>query len=92
MKEMNSNYQEGLSSSSGSQAAFRGYYSQTLYILHRVLSGSNDFVFQPEKEEDLAIFDNNGDLIEVVQVKDYSSPLTLSDLGNDFFNRCRNYI
>jgi hypothetical protein len=91
-KKMNSNYQEGLSCFSGAQAAFRGYYSQTLYILHRVLSGSNDFVFQPEKEEDLAIFDNDGDLIEVVQVKDYSAPLTLSDLGKDFFTRCRNYI
>lgn len=92
MKKMNSNYQEGRSGSSGAQPAFRGYYSQTLYILHRVLSGSNDYIFQPEKKEDLAIFDKTGDLIEVVQIKDYTSPLTLSDLGNDFFNRCRNYI
>jgi hypothetical protein len=35
--------------------------------------------YRPEGDEDLAIFGGAGDLHEVVQVKDYSSPLALSD-------------
>jgi hypothetical protein len=75
----------------GAQAAFRGYLAQTLYILHRILSDEDKCIFGPEMEEDLSIFDSNGNLLEVVQIKNYSNPLRLSDFGNDFFTRCRQY-
>ena len=40
-------------------------------------------VYQPEGDEDLAVFDINNRLLQVVQVKDYSAPLTLSDFKPD---------
>jgi hypothetical protein len=48
-------------------------------------------VYRPEGDEDLAVFDGAGHLLEVVQVKDYSSPLALSDFkpesSDGFFAR-----
>jgi hypothetical protein len=78
---------------SGAKAAFKGYNSQTLYILHRVLRDQQDLVFLPETNEDLSVFCEGEDkLLEIIQVKDYSAPLVLSNFGTAFFNRCKNYI
>lgn len=73
-------------SKAGAEAAFKGYSSQTLYILHRVLTDEKDLTFQPETKEDLAVYDSNDKLIEVVQVKDLVNDFCLSDFGSDFFN------
>ena len=66
--------------SAGAKAALQGYRLQALYILSRILSSGDpqDFVFQPEGVEDLAIFAISGELIEVIQVKAYGDNLTLS--------------
>lgn len=40
-------------------------------------------MYQPEGDEDLAVFDIDNRLLQVVQVKDYSSPLALSDFKPD---------
>lgn len=63
--------------------AYRGYRLQTLYILDRILStdGSEGLIFQPEGAEDLAIRDGERRLVEVSQVKAYSSDLILSLLS-----------
>ncbi|HEY3362683.1 MAG TPA: hypothetical protein VGK06_12945 [Methanosarcina sp.] len=68
--------------------AYRGYRLQALYALFRILDqeGFNNLVFQPEKWEDLSIQDENGNLLEVIQVK--SSPLLeLSSFKESFFQR-----
>ncbi len=70
--------------------AYRGYRLQTLYILSRILECNNktDLIFQPEGAEDLAIWNKNDHLLEVVQVKAFSGNLTLSSLApnkNDSF-------
>ncbi len=51
--------------------AYRGYRLQTLYILWRILESDRDAgrVFQPEGQEDLAIYDAEDNLSEVIQVK-----------------------
>ncbi len=59
--------------------AYRGYRRQALYTLYRILT-DNIAKFQPEGKEDLAIFQDTGQLSEIVQVKSYSHALTLSDL------------
>lgn len=65
----------------GAEAAFRGFRTQTLYIINRILfMKDEEFYFQPEGEEDLAVYDNSKNLIEVVQVKNYNKPLALSTL------------
>jgi hypothetical protein len=74
-----------LSSRADATPAYRGYRLQALYTLSRILE-SNDsanLTFQPEGEEDLAIFDASNNLLEVVQVKAYSENLTLSSLKPD---------
>lgn len=77
----------------GASSAYRGYRKQALYVLWRVLTdgASQDLVFRPEGDEDLAVWNTNNELIEAVQVKDHSSPLTLSDLKpaspHGFFSR-----
>jgi hypothetical protein len=60
--------------------AYRGYRLQTLYILARILEsdGSTELIFQPEGAEDFAIWEKSNRLLETVQVKAYSSDLTLS--------------
>lgn len=64
---------------------YRGYRQQALYILWRILNDvGDDLVFQPEGVEDLAVFDSTGEtLIEVTQVKDHSTNLTLSTFAPD---------
>lgn len=60
--------------------AYRGYRLQTLYILARILGSdaNTELIFQPEGAEDLAIRETSDRLLETVQVKAYSSDLTLS--------------
>lgn len=67
--------------SSGAESAYRGYRHQALYTLFRILADEkrHRLTFRPEGEEDLAIYDDAGHLLEVVQVKSYSTPLSLSD-------------
>lgn len=64
--------------------AYRGYRLQALYTLWRLLKpvGGCDtaLVFEPEGQEDLAVYDPEGRLLEVIQVKAHSAPLTLSML------------
>lgn len=51
----------------------RGYRTQFLYILHRIMNEKNsNYVYKPEGIEDLDIIKRN-DLIEVIQVKNYKS-------------------
>jgi hypothetical protein len=61
-------------------ATYRGFRSQALYILHRLLTDGkgSERIYRPEGVEDLAIFDSRMHLVEVVQVKDYSSDLAQS--------------
>lgn len=76
-------------------ATYRGFRKQALYILNRIISDADcdKKVFRPEGAEDLGIFDSSMALVEAVQVKDHSTPLTLSDLkpgsGKGFFSRLR---
>jgi hypothetical protein len=60
--------------------AYRGYRLQALYTLARVLEqhGNPALIFQPEGKEDLAIYDGDHKLLEVIQVKERSANLTLS--------------
>jgi len=62
--------------------AYRGYRLQALYTLSRILESedSSYWIFQPEGHEDLAIFDSNETLLQVVQVKAYKGELVLSSL------------
>lgn len=71
-----------LRSSTGAESVFKGFRAQTLYIVNRILNQTKEeYQFQPEGEEDLAVYDKDGVLIEVVQIKNYSSNLTLSSLS-----------
>ena len=77
---------------SGATAAFRGYRLQTLYILSRLIDVEDqEFLFRPEGKEDLDIYASDGQLLETVQVKAFSTNLSLSNLtseSNDtFFDR-----
>lgn len=69
----------------GALPALRGYRKQFLYTLGRILN-SNGEVCCPEKLEDLSVYNENGKLLELIQVKDHSAPLTFSSL-NSFLNR-----
>jgi hypothetical protein len=68
------------SSRSDASATYRGYRNQALYVLTRLLTDDNadHRIYRPEGGEDLAIYDSTQCLVEVVQVKDYSSDLALS--------------
>ncbi|HVB25625.1 MAG TPA: hypothetical protein VNG51_27055 [Ktedonobacteraceae bacterium] len=68
--------------SSDATPAYRGYRLQALYTLWRILSSRDDeqLVFQPEGEEDLAVFDVYGHLLEIAQVKAHEEDVTLSSL------------
>lgn len=78
-------------SNNGAIPALRGYRTQFLYTLHRVLNaGASEVVF-PEGEEDYSV-QNKGQLKEVVQIKNLSSDLQLSDFhpkaADGFIARC----
>ena len=78
----------------GAQAAWKGYSSQTLYIASRIISATPNEEYYPEHLEDLLI-KRDGQVIEAIQVKNLSTPLTISDLastkeskvGEGFFKR-----
>jgi len=67
--------------STDASSTYRGYRKQALYVLWRLLTDpeANSRSYRPEGDEDLAVFAGSGDLLQVVQVKDYSAPLALSD-------------
>jgi GTPase SAR1 family protein len=73
-------------------SALRGYRTQFLYSLKRILSEyENGFIYQPEgKFEDLDILSQEGNYIEIIQVKNKTGQLVFSDLFSketSFFNR-----
>lgn len=75
--------------------AYRGYRLQALYTLARIFSQSTEeYIFQPEGKEDLAILDESGNLIEVIQIKQRTNNLNLSSLAPEnkksFFYRISN--
>lgn len=82
---------EIVKSETGSEAAWRGFSTQTLYIANRLLTAEEEEQLYPEQVEDLMIM-RKGKIIELVQVKNLSDDLSLSDLSpkkNDsFFRRC----
>lgn len=64
-------------------SAYRGYRLQLLYTLHRLLDPESEGrMFQLEGIEDLDIYDVDGRLLELVQVKAYGEPLALSHLAS----------
>ena len=83
-------------SNSGAKSALRGYRLQTLYILNEILNSDNEnLVFQPEGNEDLAVYERE-QLIRIVQIKAYSEPLVLSNFKpqkkDSFFHRVSKLI
>ena len=76
----------------GAISALRGYRTQFLYSLYKILKDyKNDYVFNPEGEyEDLDILNRNGDYVEIIQIKNKSETLVFSDLlskKDSFFGR-----
>jgi len=72
---------EFVRSETGAQSAWKGFTSQTLYIASRIAAAEDKHEYFPEQLEDLLI-KLNGEVIEIVQIKDHKSPLTLSDLAS----------
>lgn len=67
-------------SNTGPIPALRGYRLQFLYTLLRVLEGHDAETVHPEKLEDYSV--SMGERVtEIVQVKNYGEPLSLSDLS-----------
>jgi hypothetical protein len=71
-----------MNTTSGAESSYRGFRWQFIYTLHKILSTapSEQLIFQPEGNEDLAIFDKYGKLMEAIQVKT-SEGLSFSDLS-----------
>ena len=65
----------------GAQSAWKGFYSQTLYIASRLAKETKDYKYYPEDIEDLIIRDGDK-VIEAVQIKNNANPLTLSSLAD----------
>src|SRR5262245_33050638 len=70
-------------------ATYRGYRRQALYALFRLFDDGlpGGYIIQPEGNEDLAILDSNGSLVEIVQVKDHSDNLAASSFKPSFYKR-----
>jgi hypothetical protein len=68
----------------GAQNALKGYHHQFIYSLVRILAcEESEHAFFPEgKYEDLDIYDANGRVIEIIQVKSLKRTLTFSDVLN----------
>ncbi len=83
-----------LKSEIGTKAAWNGFSTQTLYIAYRLIKLNEKDDMYPENVEDLMIKQNN-EVKELVQVKNLSSDLSLSDLNpqneDSFFNRVLRY-
>jgi len=77
----------------GAISALKGYRVQFLYSLNRILSyNEHESEFHPEgKYEDLDVYNEEGEVIEIIQVKDYAETLTLSQIlskkENSFIRR-----
>lgn len=70
-----------LSADKGGNSAWKGFSSQTTYIAKRLIFEKDiSLTYYPESIEDLKIQDENGSVVELVQVKNLSNKLTLSDL------------
>ncbi len=85
-----------LRSDYGATSAFKGFRCQTLFIVNQLFEKSGQqFEFQPEGVEDLAKYKEKK-LCEIIQVKNYSTPLSLSDLSpsksDSFLRRSLEYI
>lgn len=81
----------------GAIFALKGYRTQFLYSLHKILSEyKNGYIFQPEgKFEDLDILDTNNSYVEIIQIKNKLNPLVYSDLVSkktSFFQRASNAL
>lgn len=74
----------------GGIPALRGFRKQFLHTLNRILSSETGY-FYPESLEDFAVRDSAGRVFQVVQVKDYKTDLTFSEL-KPFFERAAEYI
>lgn len=74
-------------------ATYRGYRRQALYALFRLFDDAlpEGIVIQPEGNEDLAIFDSAGALVEIIQVKDHSRNLVASRFKLSFYQRTTPY-
>ncbi len=73
-------------------AAIKGYRTQFLYSLYRIVSDKNtDYRYHLEGNyEDLDILDQNGNYIECLQVKNIEDTLSFSNLfskTDSFFDR-----
>ncbi|MFO1040160.1 MAG: hypothetical protein U0941_00155 [Planctomycetaceae bacterium] len=68
---------------------YRGYRRQALYVLSRLFDDAiaDDSIIEPEGLEDLAIRSSDGQLIEVVQVKDLTANLVASSFSRFFYER-----
>lgn len=76
----------------GAKSALRGYRTQFLYSLYRILLDyDKEYIFDVEGDfEDLDILDNKNNYIEVIQVKNKTGVLSFSDLfskKDSFFKR-----
>lgn len=75
---------------------YKGYRQQALYVLWRILNDTDELTYQPEGLEDLAVFNGDGILVEVTQVKAHSSNITLTTFDpqnhSGFFNRVHDYL
>lgn len=76
----------------GGNSAWKGFSSQTIYIANRLISEKDKTKnYYPESIEDLKITDTNGSMVELIQVKNLSNDLSLSDLKpqkeGSFFKR-----
>jgi hypothetical protein len=81
----------------GAIFALKGYRTQFLYSLYKILSEyNNGYIFQPEgKFEDLDILDTNNSYVEIIQIKNKLNPLVYSDLiskKTSFFQRASNVL
>ncbi|TGV03650.1 nSTAND3 domain-containing NTPase [Flavivirga rizhaonensis] len=81
----------------GAKFALKGYRTQFLYSLFRILTDyAKDYTFCVEGEyEDLDILDNQGDYLESIQVKNKQGNLNFSDLfssKDSFFKRALKLI
>jgi len=68
----------------------REFRKQFLHTLRRIIDSETEIIY-PETLEDFAVYDNKGNLVEIVQVKDHKTPLAFSELKT-FFQRATQII
>lgn len=67
----------------GAPSALRGYRDQFIYSLNRMLlEQDRTLSFQLETLEDFAVLTEQGQVVELIQVKSYSSPLSPNDISS----------